>query len=94
MSYTKTTWQDQDVITAAKLNNAEVGIETLDKASAEYAKSKEVASTYAKKGTQISSPDATDSDSAETVNPAEFTKMKTLVNEMKAALNKMNGFAE
>lgn len=102
MAYSKTTWQDRDVITAAKLNNLEAGVETNDtavtaclkksEAESNYLKKTDAESTYAKKGAQISSEDATDDASSATVDPAEFTKVVTLLNEIKTALNTMNGF--
>ena len=103
MAYSKTTWQDKDVITATKLNNLEAGVETNDGAVAKclktadaestYLKKTDAESSYAKKGTQVSSENATNSASSTTVDPAEFTKVVTLVNELKTALNKMNGFS-
>lgn len=81
MAYTKTTWQDRDVITATKLNNLEAGVETADKAVA----------GCAKKSTKISAEKATDTASTDVVNVEEFKKLVALANEIATKVDAMNG---
>lgn len=89
MAYTKHTWSDGETITDALLNNIEGGVETVDKALASKANASALSSKAAK-GANIATADATSSASGETVDPAEFAAVVTLVNACKAELNKMN----
>lgn len=89
MAYTKHTWSDGETITDALLNNIEAGVEANDKALASKANASALTSKAAKGG-NISAADATSSASGETVDPAEFAAVVTLVNECKRQLNAMN----
>ena len=74
MAYTKTTWNDNDVITKEKMNNIETGVETANKGIPATATTSQ--SGLVKQATAV--PEA----SAEQVSKAEF---KALLDALKTA---------
>ena len=89
MAYTKTTWNDGDVITKEKMNNLEAGVEAVDKAIP-------TAATTAKAGIMkqsamvdnVASADASQSEDAPTKE--EFDKVVAVANEAKKQINALN----
>lgn len=74
MAYTKTTWNDNDVITKEKMNNLETGVETANKGIPATATTSKAG--LVKQATAV--PEA----SAEQVSKAEF---KALLDALKTA---------
>lgn len=74
MAYTKTTWNDNDVITKEKMNNIETGVETANKGIPATATTSKAG--LVKQATAV--PEA----SAEQVSKAEF---KALLDALKTA---------